>query len=165
MEAVRDHRAVIGPPTSWVPSPVTALDDASEAPEVGLGRHRDELRPAAVRQLLGLRGAGELTTAHVRLVAESVGVSVRQVWRWLAQAEETGSTEKPERRRFRITDEIIDVLADYQGNVKRAHEHLVRMAEEAGEKPVGLTTLHDAIARDLDPGFMAGLREGIPAAR
>ncbi|MDX2700433.1 Mu transposase C-terminal domain-containing protein [Streptomyces ipomoeae] len=144
---------------------MTALDDASEAPEVGLGRHRDELRPAAVRQLLGLRGAGELTTAHVRLVAESVGVSVRQVWRWLAQAEETGSTEKPERRRFRITDEIIDVLADYQGNVKRAHEHLVRMAEEAGEKPVGLTTLHDAIARDLDPGFMAGLREGIPAAR
>lgn len=114
---------------------------------------------------LRLRGAGESTTAHVRLVAGSVGVSVRQVWRWLVQAEETGSTEKPERRRFRITDEIIDVLADYQGNVKRAHEHLTRLALAAGEKPVGLTTLHDAVARDLDPGFMAGLREGIPAAR
>lgn len=35
----------------------------------------------------------------------------------------------------------------------------------AGQKPPGLTTLHDAIARDLGPGFMAGLREGIPAAR
>ncbi|MEV6319252.1 hypothetical protein [Streptomyces sp. NPDC051776] len=118
-----------------------------------------------MRQLLGLREAGELKTAHVRLVAESVGVSVRQVWRWLAQAEETGNPEKPERRRFRITDEIVEVLADHQGNVKRAHEHLVRVAKKAGEKPVGLTTLHDAIARDLDPGFMAGLREGIPAAR
>ncbi|MFF2789806.1 Mu transposase C-terminal domain-containing protein [Streptomyces sp. NPDC058049] len=116
-------------------------------------------------QLLRLRAAGELTTAHVRLVAQSVGVSVRTVWRWLAQAEGTGSPEKPERSRLRITEEIIDVLADYQGNVKRAHEHLTRTALAAGCEPVGLTTLHDAIARDLDPGFMAGLREGIPAAR
>ncbi|WP_241838234.1 Mu transposase C-terminal domain-containing protein [Streptomyces sp. CB03234] len=141
---------------------MTTLDGAWQE---GLGRHRDELRPAAVAQLLHLRGAGELTTAHVRLVAESLDVSVRQVWRWLARAEETGSTEKPERSRFRITEEIIDVLADYQGNVKRAHEHLVRAARAEGRKPIGLTTLHDAIARDLDPGFMAGLREGIPAAR
>ncbi|GAB7036116.1 Mu transposase C-terminal domain-containing protein [Streptomyces sp. NPDC021749] len=140
---------------------MTSLDDASQ----GLGRHRDELRPAAVRQLLRLREAGELTTGHVRLVADSVGVSVRTVWRWLSQAEETGSPEKPARRRLQITKEIIDVLADYQGNVKRAHEHLVRLAEAAGEEPVGLTTLHDAIARDLDPGFMAGLRQGIPVAR
>ncbi|MDI5912407.1 MULTISPECIES: hypothetical protein [Streptomyces] len=41
----------------------------------------------------------------------------------------------------------------------------MREAKKAGERPIGLTTLHDAIARDLDPGFMAGLREGIPAAR
>ncbi|MFJ4884094.1 transposase [Streptomyces sp. NPDC088731] len=116
-------------------------------------------------QLLRLRAAGELTTAHVRLVADTVGVHKRTVWTWLAHAEGTGSAEKPERRRFRVTEEIIDVLADYQGNVKRAHERLVRMAEEAGERPVGLTTLHDAIVRDLDPGFMTGLREGIPAAR
>ncbi|WP_424863165.1 Mu transposase C-terminal domain-containing protein [Streptomyces sp. MMS24-I29] len=116
-------------------------------------------------QLLRLRAAGELTTAHVRLVADAMGVHIRTVWGWLARAEETGSPEKPERRRFRITEEVIDVLADYQGNVKRAHEHLTRLALEAGEKPPGLTTLHDAIARDLDPGFMAGLREGIPTAR
>ncbi|WP_405605304.1 Mu transposase C-terminal domain-containing protein [Streptomyces sp. NBC_01410] len=142
---------------------MTTQESAPE--ETGLGRHRHELRVAAVSQLLRLREKGELKTAHVKLVANSVDVSVRQVWRWLAQAEETGSPEKPERKRFRITEEIIDVLADYQGNVKRAHERLVRVAEEAGEEPVGLTTLHDAIARDLDPGFMAGLREGIPAAR
>ncbi|MFI6875798.1 Mu transposase C-terminal domain-containing protein [Streptomyces sp. NPDC050400] len=101
----------------------------------------------------------------MRLVADSVGVSKRTVWRWLAQAEQTGSPEKPDRRRFCVTDEIIEVLADYQGNVKRAHERLVELAVAAGEEPPGLTTLHDAIARDLDPGFMAGLRQGIPAAR
>lgn len=133
--------------------------------ETGLGRDRGELRPAAVRQLMRLRQSGELTTAHVKLVAESMGVSKRQVWRWLAQAQETGSPEKPERRRCRISEEITEILADYQGNVKRTHEHLVRAAKKAGERPIGLTTLHDAIARDLDPGFMAGLREGIPAAR
>ncbi|WP_233478036.1 transposase [Streptomyces mobaraensis] len=116
-------------------------------------------------QLLRLRAAGELRTAHVRLVADAVGVHIRTVWTWLAQAEGTGSPEKPERRRFRVTEEVIEVLADYQGNVKRAHERLVEMAVAAGERPPGLTTLHDAIARDLDPGFMAGLREGIPAAR
>ncbi|MEU2871641.1 Mu transposase C-terminal domain-containing protein [Streptomyces olivoreticuli] len=144
---------------------MTVTGDAVGTVGDGLGRHRDELRPAAVAQLLRLRGAGELTTAHVRLVADAVGVHRRTVWSWLARAEETGSPEKPERRRFRVTEEIIEVLADYQGNVKRAHEHLVEVAVAAGQKPPGLTTLHDAIARDLDPGFMAGLREGIPAAR
>ncbi len=116
-------------------------------------------------QLLRLRASDQLTTAHVRLVADAVGVHKRTVWSWLARAEETGSAEKPERRRFRVTEEVIEVLADYQGNVKRAHERLVELAVAAGHKPPGLTTLHDAIARDLDPGFMAGLREGIPAAR
>ncbi|MFE2991508.1 hypothetical protein [Streptomyces sp. NPDC059262] len=81
----------------------------------------------------------ELTTAHMRLIAESADVGLRQAWRWLAALAETGSPEKPERRRFRVTEEIIDVLADYQGNAKRALEQLVRVAEEAGEKPVGLT--------------------------
>ncbi|MFC5919156.1 transposase, partial [Streptomyces pulveraceus] len=65
-------------------------------------------------QLLRLRAAGELTTGHVRLVADAVGVHKRTVWRWLQEAEETGSPEKPERRRFRITEEVIEVLADYQ---------------------------------------------------
>lgn len=139
--------------------------DAPEGVDDGLGRDRDELRPAALAQLLWLRGAGELRTAHVRMAADVVGVHIRTVWSWLKQAEQTGSPEKPERRRFRVTEEVIEVLADYQGNVKRAHERLVELAVAAGEKPPGLTTLHDAIARDLDPGFMAGLREGIPAAR
>lgn len=70
LEAVRDHRAVIRPPTSGVLAPVTTSDDALHA---GLARHRDELRPAAVARLLQLRGAGELTTGHVRLLLDQKG--------------------------------------------------------------------------------------------
>ncbi|GAA4887637.1 hypothetical protein GCM10023237_69530 [Streptomyces coeruleoprunus] len=68
-----------------------------EAMDDGLGRHRDELRPAAVAQLLGLCRAGKLTTAHVQLVSEALNVHIRTVWDWLASAEKTGSPEKPER--------------------------------------------------------------------
>ncbi|MFG2697197.1 Mu transposase C-terminal domain-containing protein [Kitasatospora sp. NPDC048407] len=64
-----------------------------------------------------------------------------------------------------MSEDVIDVLADCYGNVKRAHEELSRRAREENRKPVGLTTLHDAIRRDLTPGFMAGLRQGVPAAR
>ncbi|MEV6175401.1 transposase, partial [Streptomyces sp. NPDC051954] len=41
-------------------------------------------RAAAVERLLGLEARGELTSAHVRLVAQALGRSERTVWRWLA---------------------------------------------------------------------------------
>ncbi|WP_344123114.1 transposase [Streptomyces blastmyceticus] len=131
----------------------------------GWGEDRALLRTAAVRRLLALRTAGELTTGHVRLVAQSLDVRIRTVWRWLAAAQESGSPEPSPRPRLEITDEIIEVLADCLGNVKRAHEELARRALAVGERPPGLSTLHDAIRRDLTPGFMAGLRQGVPAAR
>lgn len=111
---------------------MTAGGDAVGAVDEGLGRHRNALRPAAVTQLLRLRRAGELRTAHIRPVAHAAGVHMRTVWSWLARAEETGSTEKPEPRRFQVTDDFVEVLADHQGNVKRAHRHLVRAAEAVG---------------------------------
>ncbi|MEU7067673.1 Mu transposase C-terminal domain-containing protein [Streptomyces sp. NPDC046161] len=130
-----------------------------------LGDRCGLLRPVAVARLLERRLAGELSTAHVRLVATSLGVSVRTVWRWLARAQETGSPLPAARARFEVTDEVVEVLADCGGNVKRAHEELVRREYGSSGKPPGLMTLHDAIRRDLTPGFMAGLREGVPAAR
>lgn len=117
----------------------------------GAGKSR-----VAVREVLRLRGAGELTTVRVRLVADAVGVHKRTVRAWLARAERTGSVEKPQRRRFTITDEVIGVLADYRGNVKRAHAHLVRVAKKADVEPVGPTTPHDAIAQGRPSG--QGLR-------
>ncbi|WP_229344124.1 Mu transposase C-terminal domain-containing protein [Streptomyces flavotricini] len=132
---------------------------------VSLGDRRESLRPVAVARLLERRAAGELSTAHVRLVAVSLGVSVRTVWRWLARAQKTGSPHPVRRARFEITDEVVNVLADCGGNVKRAHEELAGRARAAGGRPPGLSTLRDAIRRDLTPGLMAGLREGVPAAR
>ncbi|MFE5542130.1 hypothetical protein ACFQ78_41385 [Streptomyces sp. NPDC056519] len=62
--------------------------------------------------MLERRLAGELSTADVRLVAVSLGVSVRTVWRWLARAQETGSPLPAARARFEVTDEVVEVLAD-----------------------------------------------------
>ncbi|MFE3866333.1 hypothetical protein ACFXPT_38975 [Streptomyces goshikiensis] len=59
-------------------------------------------------------------------------MSVRTVWRWLAAAERTGSPVLPGRARFEVTDEIVDVLADCGGNVKRAHEELAGRCRERG---------------------------------
>ncbi|MFF1350763.1 hypothetical protein ACFVZJ_33155 [Streptomyces sp. NPDC058322] len=140
-------------------------DEEDSAGGASLADRRELLRAVAVRGLQQRRAGGELTTAHVRLVASSLGVSVRTVGRWLARAEQTGSAEPVPRARLEITDEVGEVLADCLGNVKRAHEELARRACVAGRRPPGLSTLHDAIRRDLTPGFMAGLREGIPAAR
>ncbi|MER5619225.1 Mu transposase C-terminal domain-containing protein [Streptomyces sp. NPDC002215] len=140
-------------------------DEGDGAVGASLADRRELVRAVAVRRLQQRRMEGELTTAHVRLVASSLGVSVRTVWRWLARADQTGSAEPVPRARFEVTDEVVLVLADCLGNVKRAHEELARRARAAGERPLGLSTLHDAIRRDLTPGFMAGLREGIPAAR
>lgn len=140
-------------------------DEEDGAGGASLADRRELLRAVAVCGLQQRRAGDELTTAHVRLVASSLGVSVRTVWRWLARAEQTGSAEPVPRARLEITDEVHEVLADCLGNVKRAHEELARRARAAGRRPPGLSTLHDAIRRDLTPGFMAGLREGIPAAR
>ncbi|WP_228386197.1 hypothetical protein [Streptomyces katsurahamanus] len=70
---------------------------------VSLGDRRELLRPVAVARLLERRAAGELSTAHVRLVARSLDVSVRTVWRWLARAQETGSAVPVRRARFEVT--------------------------------------------------------------
>ncbi len=45
------------------------------------------LRGPAVRRLLALRLDQQLTTRHVRLMAQSLEVTERTVWRWLAAAE------------------------------------------------------------------------------
>lgn len=43
-------------------------------------------REAAVTRLLVLDGRGELSTAHVRLMASALGVSERTVWNWVSVA-------------------------------------------------------------------------------
>ncbi|WP_253191307.1 hypothetical protein [Streptomyces sp. M1013] len=130
------------------------------------------LRGPAVRRLLALRQDQELTTRHVRLMAQSLEVTERTVWRWLAAAEcdESAAAEPGARAqskdRFSVTPEVRRLLALWKGNVAAVHRELIaRAAKGEGEPPPSIPTLHRAIRRDLTPGERAGLAGGERAAR
>ncbi|MEU5583451.1 transposase [Streptomyces huasconensis] len=132
------------------------------------------LRGPAVRRLLALRQEQKLTTRHVRLMAQSLEVTERTVWRWLAAAErdESAAAEPGARAqtrdRFTVTPEVRRLLALWKGNVAAVHRELtVRAARQSppAAPPPSLPTLHRAIQRDLMPGERAGLAGGERAAR
>ncbi|MDH6629859.1 hypothetical protein M2271_007708 [Streptomyces sp. LBL] len=122
------------------------------------------LRGPAVRRLLALRQEQKLTSRHVRLMAESLEVTERTVWRWLAAAEhdESAAAEPgaraQSRDRFTVTSEVRRLLALWKGNVAAVHRELTaRAVRGEGEPPPSIPTLHRAIQRDLTPGERAGL--------
>ncbi|MEV6319259.1 Mu transposase C-terminal domain-containing protein [Streptomyces sp. NPDC051776] len=127
-------------------------------------------RRQAMSRLLALDGRGELTTAHVRLVAASAGVSLRTVWRWVEDGRQ-GRLEPTERPRFRIDEVLHARLVAWCGNAAALHRELVAEAavarakgEDAPEVP-SLATLHRAIRLDLNPGQRAALKGGERARR
>nr|WP_234332100.1 Mu transposase C-terminal domain-containing protein [Streptomyces sp. NRRL F-5650] len=132
------------------------------------------LRGPAVRRLLALRQEQELTTRHVRMMAQSLEVTERTVWRWLAAAEhdESAAAEPGARAqtrdRFTVTPEVRHLLALWKGNVAAVHRELTARAARQSPPaapPPSLPTLHRAIQRDLTPGERAGLAGGERAAR
>ncbi|MGW0771936.1 helix-turn-helix domain-containing protein, partial [Streptomyces sp. NPDC002676] len=52
--------------------------------------------------MLERQQAGELSTRHVRAVAETVGVSERTVWRWLEEAKSAGRMEAGVRQGYAV---------------------------------------------------------------
>lgn len=74
-----------------------------------------EARRAAVSRLEQLRAGDALTTAHVELVADSLGVAPRTVWRWLAG--QGSAPVRPRRDRFHLSDTDREAYAYYRGNV------------------------------------------------
>ncbi|MGC0318171.1 transposase [Kitasatospora acidiphila] len=61
------------------------------------------MRRVVMGRLLVLDEAGILASVHVRIAAESAGVSVRTVWNWLAIARRSGRVEAvPRRGRFQV---------------------------------------------------------------
>ncbi|MFD8566645.1 Mu transposase C-terminal domain-containing protein [Streptomyces sp. NPDC059639] len=128
-------------------------------------------RREVTARLLALDGRGELTTEHVRLVASSVGVSLRTVWRWLEAARVEGRLGPVARERFRITPELHARLVVWCGNAAAVHRELVAEAaacRDGGEDvPVvpSLATLHRAIRLDLNAGQRAALVGGERARR
>ena len=85
------------------------------------------LGEAATRRLALLDSRGELSSEHVRLTAQALGVSERTVWRWVSRAR---SLARPaERERFRIDERLRVRLAYWRGNAAALHRELV--AEQA----------------------------------
>lgn len=122
-------------------------------------------REAAVRRLVALELAGQLTTSHVVLAAEGLAVSERTVWRWIAAARASGELEPRHRGRFVVTDPVRERLAFWRGNVAALHRELVEAAGSGGPPAPSRQTLQRAVERDLSLGDRAGLRHGERARR
>lgn len=123
------------------------------------------LRPVAVRRLLVLEGRGELTPAHRRMVAGTLGVSERTVRRWLVAAREEDRFGPASRERFVVTADVLARLAFHRGNAAAVHRELmVAQVSDGGVVP-SLATFYRALARDVSPGQWAGLRGGERARR
>ncbi|MFF1498176.1 Mu transposase C-terminal domain-containing protein [Streptomyces sp. NPDC058304] len=116
---------------------------------------------------MALDAQGGLTTAHVRLVASGLGVSVRTVRRWVEAARSEGRTGRRPQSRFTLTAQVRARLAVWGGNVAAVHRELDAEARAAGDPEAvpSLATLQRAVARDLSAGERAGLRGGEAACR
>lgn len=117
--------------------------------------------------LVALDGRGELTTAHARLVARALGVSLRTVWSWLAVARCEGRLSACTPDRSTVTPELRARLAVWGGNVSAVHRELLAEAVKAGvaDSVPSLRTLQRAVRQDLSAGERAGLRGGEGARR
>jgi len=81
-------------------------------------------RAVAIPRLLELDGRGELTAAHVRLVAQALGKSERTVWWWLAAARKDHRLARVESSHFTVTAEVRRLLALWGGNASRVVEEM-----------------------------------------
>ncbi|MFJ3794264.1 hypothetical protein [Kitasatospora sp. NPDC090091] len=92
--------------------------------------------------------AGELTSRHVGAVAVTVGVSVRTVWRWLAEAKATGEVDgKPARQGYALSDETWALLAASGGNVAELRRRMLAAGDDGSATVVPpLGTLHRVVA-------------------
>ncbi|MFF4234032.1 Mu transposase C-terminal domain-containing protein [Streptomyces sp. NPDC001820] len=123
------------------------------------------LRAAAVRRLLHLQEAAELSPEHVRTVAEAFECHPRTIRRWMNNARAHDGRYTPKDRCSTwLTPVMHDALARSCGNIAAAYRELVD-EDQLGENPISYATFHRTVARELDPGHRAGLRGGEPARR
>nr|WP_258081619.1 Mu transposase C-terminal domain-containing protein [Nocardia nova] len=141
--------------------PMLAVSGAGQAiwkavPVVDASRRA--LRQAAVDRLAQLAEQNGLSSEHVRLTAETLGVTERTVWRWLAARK--AETPARQRDRFRIDDRMRVRLAYWRGNAAALQRELVAQHRAGGPPTPTVSTVQRAILRDLTPGEIAGLRRG-----
>ncbi|GAA2350356.1 Mu transposase C-terminal domain-containing protein [Streptomyces kunmingensis] len=116
---------------------------------------------------MALHARGELTTAHVRAVAQGTGVSVRTVWNWLAIARLEGRLTPVVPSRAPVPGDLRARLALWGGNVAAVHRELAAEAAAAGERKAvpSLRSLQRAVQQELSAGERAGWRSGEAARR
>lgn len=160
-------------PVSWVTKGWDTWDQDSEScrpalwDEATVPRSRDQDRvggPAAVfpprlgraaatPRLLDLDGRGELTPAHVLLVAQALGKSERTVWRWLAAARENHRLARVESSRFTVTTDVRRWLVVWGGHASRIHAEpgpqAARAAPGQQGSPHGETMLRGLLLEGL----------------
>jgi putative transposase len=139
-----------------------------------------ERRAATLSRLRGLRAAGVLDSAQVRLAAVGLGVAERTVWRWLSLGDHT--SDPVGRPAYRLSDADREAFAAFRGNVAavfRARCAVVEGARQvaglpipehlvsgwAGAEPVALRTLQAAFAREFTPAERAAWTDGEQARR
>ncbi len=96
-----------------------------------------EAKGALVARLQALRTDDALTTAHVKLAAESLRVTERTVWRWLGPLE-TGSGVR-QRGHFTLSGTDREAFAFYSGSiaaVQRARRAVVEGSGQTAGAPV-----------------------------
>ncbi|MFJ2191707.1 AAA family ATPase [Kitasatospora sp. NPDC087861] len=156
-----------------LPMPSDPVLRTAPAPGTGKGAlvsrsgERALMRRVVVRRLLDVDATGQLSSVHARIAAESAGVSVRTVWRWLAEARESGRLETvPRRGGFVVTEELWVRLSGLGGNVAALHRELTaRAGSDSGRGSAGLVpslgTLHRAVQRERRAGrVLQGVRPG-----
>jgi putative transposase len=111
-----------------------------------------ERRQAVVARLLALRAGGRLHREIVRAAAESLSVTERSVWGWLA----AGAYDPAWRIGWRTTDEAIEAFYRSGGRPTAAW-HLLR---EEGVPVPSLTAFCRALTRDVSPAERAYARHG-----
>ncbi|MFE5833443.1 Mu transposase C-terminal domain-containing protein [Streptomyces sp. NPDC056488] len=124
-------------------------------------------REDAVSRLVALDARGELTTAHARLVAKALGVSLRTVWSWVSVARREGRLSARTPDRATVSPDVRARLAVWGGNVSAVHRELLAEAVKAGvaDSVPSLRTLQRAVRQGLSAGERAGLRGGEGARR
>jgi hypothetical protein len=111
-----------------------------------------ERRQAVVVRLLVLRASGRLHGDAIRAAAESLGVTERSVWRWLAE----GGYAPGKRPGWRMTPKAVEAFYRCGGRPTAAW----RLLQDEGMEAPSRTVFCDAVKRDLSPAERAYARHG-----
>ncbi|MEV7522585.1 ATP-binding protein [Streptomyces sp. NPDC091371] len=110
-------------------------------------------RGVVVRRLLAVDlGPGSVSSLHVRVMAEAAGVTVRTVWKWLAEAREGRLEPVGRQDGFVLDDGLWAVLAEVGGNVAALHRRLTAEGSSPPRDVPSLGTVQRAVKRDVQEG-------------